>query len=128
MAVDLSLERVWQTVFQASWQAGVIALLVMGIQATFGRVLSAGWRYALWLPVAIRLMMPAVPESSWSLFNLKNTWQTKPTIRRITVSASIAPTDFKASNPTPRSSAPALEAPANFPSARAAQRKPLAFW
>jgi beta-lactamase regulating signal transducer with metallopeptidase domain len=32
------------------------------------------WAYALWLLVVVRLLMPVVPASPWSVFNLKPDW------------------------------------------------------
>ena len=51
-------------------QAGVLVLLVLLIQWLLGRWLTAGMRYGLWALVVIRLAMPVMPASSWSLFNL----------------------------------------------------------
>src|SRR5688572_3576143 len=45
----------------------VLALLVALSIALFGKRLTPSWRYALWLLVAVRLMVPFVPSSSWSL-------------------------------------------------------------
>ncbi len=53
-----------------SWQASVLVLLVLLIQWIFGRWLTARWRYALWFLVLGRLMLPALPSSGLSVFNL----------------------------------------------------------
>lgn len=60
----------WAWLWRASWQAAVLAVLVLGVQALLGRRLSAAWRYRLWLLVVVRLVLPVQPASSLSLFNL----------------------------------------------------------
>ncbi len=54
-----------QTTFQASILVGIVLL----IQSLFGKRLQPRWRFALWWLVLIRLLLPATPESSLSLFN-----------------------------------------------------------
>ena len=54
---------------RTSWQAAVLVLIVFLIQSVFRRKLSARWRYALWLLVVFRLLLPAAPQSAVSLFN-----------------------------------------------------------
>jgi len=56
----------WRT----SLHASVLITLVTLIQAAGGKRLAARWRYALGLLVLLRLMMPVVPASSFSIFNL----------------------------------------------------------
>ena len=60
------IEWLWRT----GIQAGVLILLVLVIHWLLGRWLTAGMRYGLWALVVIRLAMPVMPASSWSLFNL----------------------------------------------------------
>ena len=55
---------------RASWQASVLVGLVLLVQWLFRNKLSAGWRYALWLLVVARLVMPVSPQSAVSIFNL----------------------------------------------------------
>jgi beta-lactamase regulating signal transducer with metallopeptidase domain len=56
--------------WRASWHASVLALVVLGVQKLLqGRIGGRG-RYALWAIVLIRLMLPALPASRWSVFNL----------------------------------------------------------
>ena len=52
-----------QAVVTASWQAAVLAVIVLATQLAMGRWLSPRWRYALWSVVVIRLMMPVAPGS-----------------------------------------------------------------
>jgi len=59
------LEWLWR----ASWQASVLVGLVLLVQAIFRNKLAARWRSALWWLVLIRLVMPVVPQTPWSLFN-----------------------------------------------------------
>lgn len=54
---------------RASWQAAVLAILVLAAQLIFRKKLSARWRYALWLLVVARLALPVSPPSPMSIFN-----------------------------------------------------------
>ena len=58
------------SLLKASWQAGVLILLVLAMQWAFGRRLSPRWRYGLWLLVVARLALPWTIPSSVSVFNL----------------------------------------------------------
>lgn len=55
---------------ESSWQAGLLALLVLAVQRLFRPQLSPAWRHALWWIVLGRLLIPVPPASPWSLFNL----------------------------------------------------------
>lgn len=57
--------RVWET----SWQAGLLALLILAVRAVLGHRLPAWCRHALWLLVLARLILPALPESRVSIYN-----------------------------------------------------------
>ncbi len=63
-----SLELIFGWLLAASWQASVLALVVLAIQRIFGARLNPRWRYALWLLVVVRLALPVLPESGLSLF------------------------------------------------------------
>ncbi|MCL4181535.1 MAG: PD40 domain-containing protein [Verrucomicrobia bacterium] len=56
----------WRT----TWQASVLVLLVLLAQWLFRARLTPGWRHALWWLVLIRLLLPVVPASPFSIFNL----------------------------------------------------------
>ena len=55
--------------WRASWQAAVLALLVIAIQFALRNRLSARWRHNLWFLVLLRLLLPVTPPASFSLFN-----------------------------------------------------------
>jgi len=54
-------------VVASSLDAAVLALLVGGVLLLVGNRLAPAWRHALWLLVALRLLLPVAPESplSW---------------------------------------------------------------
>ncbi|MDB6119082.1 MAG: hypothetical protein JWO08_2863 [Verrucomicrobiaceae bacterium] len=54
----------------ASARASLLAAVVLIAQAVLRHRLPARWRHALWLPVLIVLLMPAFPESSWSVSSI----------------------------------------------------------
>ncbi|MDB5291131.1 MAG: hypothetical protein JWL69_2372 [Phycisphaerales bacterium] len=56
-------------VARASWQASVVAALVLLAQLLLRGRVSARWRYNLWLLVVARLMLPSMPGTRFSPFN-----------------------------------------------------------
>jgi len=64
------LEQVFGWLLAASWQASVLALFVLLIQRVLGSRLNPRWRYALWLLVVLRLILPITPESSLSFYRI----------------------------------------------------------
>ena len=63
-----NLEQVFGWLLAASWQASVLAVFVLLIQRLLGSRLNPRWRYALWLLVLLRLVLPVLPESALSIF------------------------------------------------------------
>ena len=57
------------TVWRATWQAGALMLLATLVIMAFRRSITAEWRVLLWALPMCRLVILAVPESSWSMFN-----------------------------------------------------------
>jgi beta-lactamase regulating signal transducer with metallopeptidase domain len=55
------------SVLHISWQASVLAVLVLATQYLFRRQLSLRWRHALWLLVLARLVLPILPASPFSI-------------------------------------------------------------
>ncbi len=60
--------------WRASWQASVLAGIVLIVQAILGKRLGGRGRFALWAIVLLRLLLPVLPESRFSLFNLAQGW------------------------------------------------------
>ncbi len=58
-----------------SLAATVLIGLALLVQWFFDRRLPVRWGYALWLLVVVRLLLPAVPASSFSIFNLRKGWE-----------------------------------------------------
>lgn len=50
--------------------ASILIVLVLILQFLLRNKIEARWKYWLWLPVAIRLLLPWAPESSLSLYNV----------------------------------------------------------
>jgi beta-lactamase regulating signal transducer with metallopeptidase domain len=94
-------------IIEASVAASILALIVLLIQFTLRARLSPAWRFALWLPVLLRLLLPYVPESPTSVFNLpqwaRGQTPTSPllavAVNPATILPSAAPT-LQASTPT----------------------------
>jgi beta-lactamase regulating signal transducer with metallopeptidase domain len=64
---------VFHWVLQTTWQATVLAGLILLAQLLLRKKLRPSWRYGLWLLLVFRLLMPAVPQSAFSIFNLART-------------------------------------------------------
>jgi beta-lactamase regulating signal transducer with metallopeptidase domain len=64
------IDPLLQSLWQSSWQATIVAMLVLLLRATFGRLMTARWRHALWVLVLFRLVIPVFPECRLSLFSL----------------------------------------------------------
>lgn len=64
-----TLTLLFDWLLAASLRASVLTLAVLALQLVLHRHLSPRWRYALWLPVLLVLLMPVRPESRWSFEN-----------------------------------------------------------
>jgi len=64
------LESAFAWALQTSLAALVLVGLILLLLALFSKVLTPRWRYALWLLVVARLLLPAVPSSRLSVFNV----------------------------------------------------------
>lgn len=64
-----ALGAFFEWVLQVSWQASLLAGLVLLAQWIFRERLSASGRFALWFLVLVRLALPASIESPVSIFN-----------------------------------------------------------
>src|SRR5262249_36969532 len=64
---------------RVSEQAALLVLLVLLVQRVFKSRLSPGWRCALWLLPALRLLLPVSFSSGVSLFNLAPAWHLRTT-------------------------------------------------
>ena len=65
-----NLSEIFNWVTRGSLYATAVVLVVFLVQTLTRRTLPAGWRYALWLILLARLVMPALPETNWNLWNL----------------------------------------------------------
>lgn len=61
---------------RTSWQASILAIVILAVQWAFQKRLSARWRYALWFLLIARLALPILPSSPISIFNLGHSHQT----------------------------------------------------
>jgi beta-lactamase regulating signal transducer with metallopeptidase domain len=63
------LDTLGPAVLRASWQAAVLALLVVLLLRILRERISPRWRYLLLGIVVVRLLVVATPASPWSAFN-----------------------------------------------------------
>ena len=54
----------------ASWQAGLLAVVIAAICRLAGSRIAARWQFALWGLVFVRLACPLLPSSPLSVWNL----------------------------------------------------------
>jgi beta-lactamase regulating signal transducer with metallopeptidase domain len=69
-----ALAWLWHTTLAA----GVLVAIALVLQAALGRWLTPRWAYALWMLVALRLIVPLVPESRFSIWNIYRSTAPRP--------------------------------------------------
>ena len=84
---------------EISWQVAILIGLIFLARWCFGPWISPMWRYALWGLVLIRLLLPALPNSPLSIFNLFTPEQTSVQLQALT--SGIVTTPIIPSTPTP---------------------------
>ncbi|WP_256992839.1 M56 family metallopeptidase [Paenibacillus sp. SSG-1] len=75
-------------VIRGSFMAFILIVLVLILQFLLRNKIGARWKYWLWLPVAIRLLLPWAPESSLSLYNVLSLEAIAPGIHQQTQASS----------------------------------------
>jgi beta-lactamase regulating signal transducer with metallopeptidase domain len=80
----------FQWILQTTWQAAVLAGLILLAQRLLRKRLPPSWRYGLWLLLVVRLLMPVAPQSTLSVFNLARSAPTRPGAVNQTSSVSVA--------------------------------------
>ncbi|MDB5305488.1 MAG: hypothetical protein JWM97_3037, partial [Phycisphaerales bacterium] len=85
-------------VARASWQASVVAALVLLAQFLLRGRVSARWRYNLWLLVVARLLLPSMPGTRFSPFN----WLHFNTAAQVVASPEILRTSVASATPVRR--------------------------
>src|SRR3954465_14072328 len=67
--MNSSLTAAGELLLRASWQAGILAIIILLLQWLAASRISARWRYNLWMLVVLRLLLPIVPSTQWSVHN-----------------------------------------------------------
>ncbi len=65
-----TLHSLFTWTLDVSLRASLLAGAVLCLQAALRGHISARWRYAMWLPVLLVLVLPVLPQSRWSVENL----------------------------------------------------------
>ncbi len=55
---------------ESGWQSACMAVCVWLVLAVLGRRVPPAWRYGLWLLVAVRMLLPSLPESPASVYRV----------------------------------------------------------
>lgn len=74
------VERLFLAIWEISWQASLLALLVLAAQWLFRGKLNPRWKSVLWMVVLARLILPVVPENPWSVQQVLPTPQFMQTV------------------------------------------------
>ena len=85
MAAVTLVERAAACVLRASWQGAVLAVVVWVVLRVAGRRAPARLAWGLWVVVLVRLALPVVPGSRWSLFNLAEAGSRGQSVERVEV-------------------------------------------
>ena len=64
------LIRIFEEVLYLGAIASIPVLLILVIKKLFRKVVSPKWHYYIWVLLIIRLLLPYIPESSFSILNL----------------------------------------------------------
>jgi beta-lactamase regulating signal transducer with metallopeptidase domain len=64
------LARLFVAVTELSCEASILVLAVLAVRSLLGRKLPPRWRHALWCVVLLRLVMPALPASPFSIYRM----------------------------------------------------------
>jgi len=70
MKALIELETFFKWLLETTWQAAVLAVIILLVQRLMRHRLSPAWRYGLWFLLVARLLMPMTPRSAVSVFNL----------------------------------------------------------
>lgn len=76
------MQQIFDWVIRGSLMASILVILVLIVQFLMKDKLKPRWKYILWLPVAIRLLLPWAPESTLSLYNLLPVDETATTLQQ----------------------------------------------
>lgn len=63
------LGDIFENVFQASMRASLLIITVFLLKAAFRHKINIRWHTAIWVIVAVRLVIPWAPQSPFSMFN-----------------------------------------------------------
>ncbi len=96
MTTLTALERCFGWLLQTTWQAAVIAVIILFAQFLLRNRLSPAWRHGLWFLLVARLLMPMTPGSAVSIFNLAKWPQ-----RQVMLATVAAPAAGKLNPPAP---------------------------
>ncbi|MCA9171409.1 MAG: M56 family metallopeptidase, partial [Planctomycetales bacterium] len=80
-------EWLWQT----SWQASLLIVIVFALIRLCGDRLAPRWRHLLWCVVLARLLLPTLPASPWSLYQITEIVSVRSNARDLAMRVAVSP-------------------------------------
>ena len=62
-----AIEQLCSWFAETSIRAALVAVAILALQAALRKTLSPAWRYSLWIPLILVLVVPVLPESRFSM-------------------------------------------------------------
>ncbi|WP_432404835.1 extracellular solute-binding protein [Wukongibacter sp. M2B1] len=70
----MTLSSIFYTILTMSFMGSITALVILFFKKIFKKSISPNWHYFIWIILLVRLIIPYVPESSFSIFNFFNNY------------------------------------------------------
>ncbi|MCA9172233.1 MAG: hypothetical protein KDB23_31425, partial [Planctomycetales bacterium] len=80
-------EWLWQT----SWQASLLIVIVFALIGLCRDRLAPRWRHLLWCVVLARLLLPTLPASPWSLYQITEIVSVRNNARDLAMRVAVSP-------------------------------------
>ncbi|MDF2544354.1 MAG: peptidase [Herbinix sp.] len=64
------LVKLFQQNLSIGATAGFLIVIILLVKKVFGKTISPRWQYIIWSLLIVRLLLPIIPESSFSIYNV----------------------------------------------------------
>lgn len=97
--IEFLLSGLFDWVVMTSLMASVLVALILLVRLVLKDKLKMRWQYIIWFVLMVRLVLPAAPESSFSMFNLFPFMNHQDTAANVSGHSAISPNDLTVSDP-----------------------------